>query len=231
MSTFQFVTPSDGARPWAGLVLSGSTLYGTTRGGGSSGEGTVFKVNTNGTGYTVLIRFAANGHPYAGLVLCSNELYGTTFGDTMVPTAPGFGIVFKVATNGTGFTELKDFDDNSGSDGMNPVGGLVLNGSTLYGTTSGSGYSGGTVFKVNTNGADFTVLKRFTNSPDGANPAANLVLDGSMLYGTTCWGGSSSNGVVFKVDTNGTGYAILKSFSALSNGTNSDGRDPLGGWC
>ena len=38
---------NDGANPTAGPTLSGSTLYGTTYAGGSSGNGTVFKVNTD----------------------------------------------------------------------------------------------------------------------------------------------------------------------------------------
>ena len=38
-----------GACPEAGLILSGKTLYGTATVGGSSGNGTVFAVNTNGS--------------------------------------------------------------------------------------------------------------------------------------------------------------------------------------
>jgi uncharacterized repeat protein (TIGR03803 family) len=61
---------SDGQSPRAGLVLSGGTLYGTTYCGGSSGLGTVFKVNTDATGYTVLKSFTGSdgAQPYAGLV-------------------------------------------------------------------------------------------------------------------------------------------------------------------
>src|SRR5205807_5098588 len=47
-------TNSDGASPQAGLLLSGNTLYGTAPYGGSSGNGTVFAVNTDGTGFTNL---------------------------------------------------------------------------------------------------------------------------------------------------------------------------------
>src|SRR5437870_699505 len=39
---------SDGAQPFGGLVLAGNTLYGTAYVGGSSWNGTVFAVNTNG---------------------------------------------------------------------------------------------------------------------------------------------------------------------------------------
>src|SRR5438874_1969054 len=45
---------SDGASPYAGLILSGDTLYGTAHRGGSSGYGTVFAVNTDGTSFATL---------------------------------------------------------------------------------------------------------------------------------------------------------------------------------
>ena len=45
-------TNSDGANPFWGLLLSGNTLYGAAQVGGSSGWGTVFAVNTDGTGFT-----------------------------------------------------------------------------------------------------------------------------------------------------------------------------------
>ena len=79
-------TNSDGANPYAGLILSGNTLYGTACGGGSSGNGTVFAVNTDGTGFTNLHSFthlvlpgtnSDGANPYAGLILSGNTLYGT----------------------------------------------------------------------------------------------------------------------------------------------------------
>src|SRR6266566_2787823 len=54
------ISGGDGAFPSAGLVLSGNTLYGTASQGGSSGYGTVFVVNTDGTGFTNLHTFAAS---------------------------------------------------------------------------------------------------------------------------------------------------------------------------
>src|SRR3989442_683694 len=72
---------------------------------------------------------------------------------------------------------------------------------TLYGTTyDGEGTVAGTVFKINSDGTGFTVLKWFTNSLEGANPLGTLVLSGSTLYGTTYEGGNSVNGdgTVFK---------------------------------
>src|SRR5438034_5937025 len=75
-------TNSDGAYPVAGLILSGNTLYGTASGGGGSGAGTVFKVNTDGTGFRTLHSFVGapsdGAQPLAGLILSGNTLYGTT---------------------------------------------------------------------------------------------------------------------------------------------------------
>ena len=49
---------ADGARPFGGVILSGGTLYGSTSLGGSWGNGTIFKLSTNGTGFTVLLNGA-----------------------------------------------------------------------------------------------------------------------------------------------------------------------------
>jgi uncharacterized repeat protein (TIGR03803 family) len=76
---------------------------------------------------------------------------------------------------------------------------LVLAGSTLYGSTSEGGSSDdGVVFKVNTDGSGYAVLKNFTGS-DGSQPAAGLILADSTLYGTTSGGGDFGYGVVFSL--------------------------------
>jgi uncharacterized repeat protein (TIGR03803 family) len=72
-------TNSDGAWPQAGLILADNTLYGTAGFGGSSGAGTVFTINTNGTGFTNLHSFSYGSdraNPLASLNLSGNTLYG-----------------------------------------------------------------------------------------------------------------------------------------------------------
>src|ERR1035437_11144559 len=54
---------SDGSAPVAGLILSGTTLYGTAQYGGPNDNGMVFAVNTNGTGFTILHIFTATPYP------------------------------------------------------------------------------------------------------------------------------------------------------------------------
>jgi uncharacterized repeat protein (TIGR03803 family) len=206
-----YYTNSDGTLPVGGLILSGNTLYGTANSGGPYGSGTVFAVNTNGTGFTTLYSFTAvpgsfpkTNPPYInldgafpwydGLILSGNTLYGTANSGG----SSGWGTVFAVNTNGTGFTTLYNF--TGGSDGADPCAGLILSGNILYGTAAGGGSSGsGTVFAVNTNGTGFTTLYNFSDGSDGANPDGGLILSGNILYGTASRGDSSGSGTVFSV--------------------------------
>jgi uncharacterized repeat protein (TIGR03803 family) len=226
-------TGSDGVNPYAGLILSGNTLYGTAYRGGSSGVGTVFAVNTNGTGFTNLhsFNYSDGANPQAGLILSGTTLYGTAVNGG----SSDQGTVFAVNTDGTGFTNLYSFTAYSifpsgNNDGANPQAGLILSGNTLYGTAYGGGSSGaGTVFAVHTDGTGFTNLYSFTAAPgssansDGAKPQAGLILSGNTLYGTAAYGGSSAYGTVFKLNADGTGFTNLHSFNY------SDGANPAAG--
>jgi uncharacterized repeat protein (TIGR03803 family) len=215
-----FTGSPDAAEPAASLILSGNVLYGTTRNGGNSGQGTVFKINTDGTGYTLLHYFTNSlVYPYASLTLSGNVLYGTT----MYGGSSASGSVFKINTDGTSYAVLKSFTDEP--DGAEPAAGLTLSGNVLYGTTSGGGILGrGTVFKINTDGSGYIVLENFTNTLDGSLLQAGLTLSSNVLYGTTAQGGSSGSGTVFKINTDGTGYIVLENF------TNSpDGAEPAAG--
>ena len=230
---YNFTGDTDGANPSAGLILSGDTLYGTAERGGSEAAGSVFAVNTDGTGFrTVHSLDGSDGDsPSAGLVLSGNTLYGTAYdGGRYVVGSSGYGTVFAVNTDGTDFTPLYSFTPCPGplftnSDGDHPSAGLVLSGNTLYGTAYAGGSLGhGTVFAVNTNGTGFTTLHSFTGGSDGAVPYAGLILSGNTLYGTAEEGGISTNGTVFAVNTDGTGFTTLYTFS---NG--SDGGSPAAG--
>jgi uncharacterized repeat protein (TIGR03803 family) len=228
-----FTNSPDGAHPNANLILSGTTLFGTTTAGGTDGAGAVFAISPNGTGYTNLYSFTGGSdgsEPYAGLILSGNTLYGTAFaGGTN-----GAGAVFAVNTNGSNFTSLYNFSatytNSSGvytnNDGTLPYAGLILSGSTLYGTASSGGSSGyGTIFAVNTNGSNFTTLHSFmalfgpysTNS-DGNTPRAGLILSGNTLYGTAQYGGIYGYGTVFAIETNGMGFTNLYSFTGGNDG-------------
>ncbi|MDB6022711.1 MAG: hypothetical protein JWQ04_2568 [Pedosphaera sp.] len=238
----------DGAEPYAGLVLSGGVLYGTAYVGGASGSGGVFKLNTDGSGFTTLHSFTSN-NPYAisggayplGMILQGNTLYGVTHGGGIMNN----GTIFSINLDGSGFTNLYNFTATSGSyptnnDGSHPVGRLVLSGgaggelmqgtNTLYGATEEGGImGGGTVFSIHTDGTHFTNLHNFGGNGDGAIPRGSLILSAGTLYGTAENGGSSGNGSVFAVSIDGAYYTILHSFTDNPYYTNSDGRAPLAG--
>ena len=192
-------TNTDGAWPTCGLVLDGSTLYGTTYHGGTS-NGVVFAMQTDGGDYSVLKYFSVTtgigtnsdgAAPIAGLALSGDTLYGVAVGGG----AGASGNIFSIKTNGAGFTNMHDFSWYS--DGGWPRNTLLLDGSTLYGTTGAGGISNkGTIFMVLTNGANFTVLKNF-DLIIGAQCDSKFVLNSNTLYGTAVNGGSSGGGVVF----------------------------------
>ncbi len=231
-----FATNSDGANSRAGLVLSGNRLYGTAEYGGSAGNGTVFALNTDGTGFTTLHSFTAiaNQSPYtnsdgirprAGLVLSGNTLFGTAVGGGQFAR----GTVFKLNTDGSGFATLHSFPSTSGaqinSEGAGPIAGLALSGDTLYGTTeSGGSFGQGVVFKINTNGSGFKVLHHFFHATDGYYANATLTVSGHTLYGAAIGSGMYGGGTVFALNTNGTEFTVLHHFI---NGSDGGGPDTL----
>lgn len=229
---------TDGTQPLrGGLVLAGNRLYGTADGGGPFGDGTIFAINSDGTGFTTLYSFT-NGNdgafPAGRLLLVGDTLYGTA----MEGGSFGLGTIFAINTNGTGFRTVYTF--TGGTDSAFPCSGVILAGNTFYGAAGGAGpgdveVDGGAVFSVNTNGSGFTTLHSFTGvndvGGDGAFPYDRLVLSGNVLYGTTCNGGilydnGVGQGTVFAINTDGTGYTILHKFGGFYG---SDGAGPEDG--
>ena len=143
-----FSNSPDGSYPQGGLVAAGGRLYGTTETGGSNRIGTVFAINADGSGYSILHHFATNGpegaDPWGTLTLSGRTLYGTTKGGG---SGGNDGVVFSLHTDGTGFLVLHNFTNNP--DGASPLAGVVLCGGQLYGTTEQGGSSSwGTVFSL-----------------------------------------------------------------------------------
>ena len=241
---YTFNGGTDGLDPFASLVLSSNVLYGTASQGGGPNNGTVFAVNVNGTangtGFTNLHSFttlSSSSHtntdgtfPMAGLILSSNVLYGTASGGGYFNR----GTIFALNINSLGFTNLHNFTALSNAapfgniDGATPLAPLILSGNTLYGTASKGGSSdNGTVFAIHTDGTGFTNLYSFSaedsetvTNTDGANPEGALVLSGNILYGTAFHGGSMSDGTLFSINTNGTGFTNLYNFTGGQDGAN-----------
>jgi uncharacterized repeat protein (TIGR03803 family) len=217
---------SDGALPEAGLIDVNGTLYGTTKGAGAHGVGTVYAITTSGK-ETVLYSFGGSrdgADPEARLVNLKGTLYGTTYNGGRAHcrvTRDGCGTVFAITTSGKE-TVLHRFGGSG--DGYFPLAGLIDVKGTLYGTTSIGGGNGldcrfgcGTVFSITPSGKE-TVLHEFGGSSgEGTNPAAGLINIKGTLYGTTFGGGTSNAGTVFAITTSGK-ETVLYSFKGEPDG-------------
>jgi uncharacterized repeat protein (TIGR03803 family) len=202
---------TDGANPYANLILDAAgNLYGTTA-GGTTTAGTVFKLDATGE-ETVLHNFQGGtkdgSSPYAPVILdAAGNLYGTTSAGGA--RRGGRGTVFQLSKGGK---ETLLFKFGGGSNGGTPYSGLVMDADgKLCGTTRNGGafgYNDGVVFSLN-NGKE-TVLHRFTGQ-DGSEPYAGLVMDSAgNSYGTT-------TDTVFEIDA--AGSFTLLSTEAGSFGT------------
>ena len=212
--------PADGSLPNVGVAADkAGNLYGTTQYGGTTGNGTIFKLSppsTKGGQWTesVLYNFqgGADGFsPYATPVLDpSGNLYGTT----MMGGANNLGIIYQLSpppVSGGAWTETILHPFGGGADGAYPSGNLILDvKGNLYGTTQhGGNESGncglgcGTVFEmtppISKGGAwnesilySFIGYASLATQGDGAFPQAALIMDrGGNLYGTTVRGGAN----------------------------------------
>lgn len=217
----------DGAKVYSGVIeASNGMLYGTTGEGGTSDKGTIYRLRRDGSDYEVLYSFtgaAGDGsQAFAGLTEASDGwLYGTTrYGGNA-----NKGTVYKLRLDGTGYSVVHHFSGTHAG-GAEPVARVIEGpGARLYGATFGATVVGavtnqGTLFSLGLDGTGHTLLRAFTGQGgDGANPYADLLLasDG-MLYGTTAFGGTTNQGVLFRINTDGSGYERLRSFDRSANG-------------
>ena len=220
---------NEGNTPYPVLVQGADgLLYGTASANGPYGNGSLFRLATDGTAFTVLNAFPgtnAGSQPRGGLVQASDGLfYGTTYrGGTS-----GEGTLFQLALDGT-LTYLADFSE-SPAPGASPFGTLVeARDGLLYGTAQYGGESNfGSVYRfapsADPNVAKVALFATITGDIGGAYPQSDLCLaaDGN-LYGTTALGGQYNNGTFFRLNADGS-YTLLYVFTG-----NDDGGSPSRG--
>jgi uncharacterized repeat protein (TIGR03803 family) len=155
-------SPTDGNRP-IGVLVQGSDgdFWGTTYQGGSSGEGTIFKISVSGA-YTLVYSFQYASPtflgelPVAGLTLGTD---GNLYGVASRGGTNGYGAIFEVTTGGT-VTFLHSFCSVTGcTDGIVPETPLVqhTNGK-FYGTASGNSLCCGVFYSFDMGLPPFTRL-------------------------------------------------------------------------
>lgn len=223
-----FTGTSDGQNPEAALIEgSDGALYGTTYFATSAVRGTIFKINKDGTGYSIIHIFtgtSAGGdgqQPVAKLLKGSD---GALYGTTSVGGANIRGAIFKIAENGNNYSIVYSFGAVS-NDGAGPRAGLIEVSNQLYGTTYMGGlYTSGTIFRINKDGTGEQILHNFPSATGDAERPNGILFQGAdgALYGGTDYGGVSDNGAIYKINTDGSGYQLVHNFTL----TNGDGQVP-----
>jgi len=210
----------DGTTPDGAVTIeSNGDMYGTTIGGGASGNGIIWKLAADGT-YTVLHNFTADESNFARGKLIQDKK-GNFYGSDLFGGANGDGTVFRFNAKG----KVKVLYTFTGlNDGEFPEHGVVSDrAGNLYGVTAFGGADGnGTIYKIAKDGT-FSVLYTFTGGADGGFPYGGLAIDkGGNLYGSADDGGTDGVGTVFELASDGT-YTVLYNFTDGSDGANPEG--------
>ena len=194
-------------------------LYGTLAQGGAHGQGTLFKINPDGSGFSKLIDFnstisGAGASPSSGLVIGRD---GTLYGMTQAGGANNLGTIFSVTTDGNTYTRLLDFD--GANTGSNPVGRLTegTDGS-LYGMSfSGGANSKGVIFKINKDGSGFH--KMVDLDEKASSPVFGALAEASPgnFIGMTSQGGANNGGAIVGVSADGI-LNVLHDFPQSESG-------------
>jgi uncharacterized repeat protein (TIGR03803 family) len=234
----------DGANPGVALTRGpDDVFYGMASFGGTSGNGTIFKISASGD-FTVLHAFSAvdanyhnedGANPLRTVVIGTDgNLYGTTrLGglNTCGPNLSGCGVAWVMTPWGS-FSVLHQFQVTEG----HAASLLQARDGFFYGcavwpfAAAGSG----TLFRMAPSGGHFEILHRFSAvdvngiNSDGADCYEPLVeTHPGVFFASTAYGGANGNGVVFRYSAE-KGLEIVHAFSASNAaGQNSDGANPL----
>ena len=195
------------------LAASDGQLYGIATSVNGYAGGALYRIAADGTGFTMLHEFdygSEGGFMTVGVIPppiqgSDGLLYGAT-----ADGGSGDGAIYRMATDGSGFTVLHSFA-GLGSGHKNTGGGAVhapvVFGSDgqLYGVTQFGGTNGtGTAFRMASDGSGFTTLYNFPAvsrkgiNKVGAEPTGSVAFSQSgQLCGTALVGGSAALGTAW----------------------------------
>ncbi len=200
-------------------IAVGGLVYGVTVNTSTHG-GIVYSAKPGSTAITTVFTITAGtsgSYPYGGLAAdAAGNLYGTTFagGKSGAGTScsnitngqgKGCGTVYELSKSGKTWKRTVLYKFATGTDGVGPIGNLLLDASgNIYGVTQFGGSCTdatfddqcGTVFKLTKSGTTYThsVLYSFKGgSTDGALPTGTIAMDAAgNIYGATFAGGGGS---------------------------------------
>jgi len=212
LTLFSFQGPDSPRVPVALVGGSDGWIYGATGFGGANGSGAVWRMRYDGLGFSTILHLPKKTSKawlpgISGLVQGSNGLLVGSVDDG------GSGYLFQINQKDLVFRELHRF---SLTDGSTPMVGLSTGPEGwVYGTTleAGNGFEG-TLFRVHPGEANFSTVHHFHRfGGDVSGRDAQVVEYENGLYGVSTSGGAFSGGGIFRMALDGSGYAILHSFS------------------
>lgn len=233
----------DGEVPFAGVILVGRKLYGTTASGGSGCDcGTIFSFDlpTGRERVSYAFKGGQDGHgPQADLVFLNGKLYGTTvWGGSgsctdEISEVIGCGVIF--AFDASSGREDVEYSFAGGNDGSYPLM-LTVESGMLFGVAYAGGLSGcpqfydecGAVFSFKPSSGAEAIVHRFKPGRNGSGPVA-IVAAHHMLFGASEYGGVGCDtfhcGTIFSLDPSSGKESTLYRFQGLRN---LDGAYPVG---
>lgn len=199
-----FIAEHGNPRNAAGLAESGAWLIGTTASQGPNGNGALYRIRKDGTGFQILHGFndedKQDGKIAAGALVAAPD--GNIYGTTVEGGQHGDGTLFRIVTtqmdgaNG-GFESLHAFKVDV--DGKQPMNLTLGHDGKLYGNTGGAWDTEykGTVYAVDTGyvpPADPPVITLFRAAPDRIDLGQYTTLAWSANNVARCTAGGAWQG-------------------------------------
>ncbi len=222
----------EGYNPDGIIRTPNGVLYGIARNGGSEGGGTLFKMNADGSAFSVVKDFTGNnGQSPVGQLLYASDgrLYGVCKNSGGSGSSDSM-LIYGIDVTGNNYLVLHIFDTKTDG-GLIPelaesssgeIAGLIAPSSGIPPPPK--------IYKLNKNGTGFTILKTLSlTGTDGFSPKHGLVCFNGYFYGVTTQGGIGPAGFeagsIFRIKEDGSNFSVIKYF--ISGG--SDGSKPQGG--
>jgi uncharacterized repeat protein (TIGR03803 family) len=178
----------------------------------------------DGTGGGEVFMFSKNGlqlyetyGPHDGSLMLGSDNYLYILDDWINMFRGGIYKIFSGGDSVNVFDRII-FPFRSDWQGVNPSAQLFEHSDGyLYGCAPlQGGFDHGTLFRLKMDGSAFQVLHSF-NGMDGSNPNSKLIMgEDGFLYGVTPNGGTYSQGVVYRLQPDGSNFMVLHNFNGTT---------------